>query len=156
MVESRSFSPEISRLKCNLRVLGYKPGTSFDLDPEILAGLEFSLNDVSLVIEYGSKTLALDFFDWPDSLFIHAQTELKRLDDRQKVPKDTTWVYRQAFDMMQRVANYYGRPVMYLFHTANEGLAQWAEDRERGASVFKWDSKVVADRFYCLKIIEPA
>ncbi len=155
MVEAEVGLSELSKLSRNLRVLEYKPGTSFDLDSEIKTGEEFSLNDVSLIIERGNKRLTLDFFDWPQSSFIHAQTKLKKLEDGQKVPKDTTWVYRRAQDLMQGVANYYNRPVMYLFYTTNSGLAHWAVDENRGAGVFDWDSKIVADRFYCLKIIEP-
>ena len=155
MTERQAVLLEISRLKRNLRVLKYKPKTSFDFPSQIFDIEEFSLNDVSLIIEHGNKRLALSFFDWPNSEFIHAGTKLDKVEGAQKMPKDTTWVYRETHEIMQRVANHCLRPVMYLFYTGNDGLARWAVDKNRGASIFNWDSKIVADRFYALKIIEP-
>lgn len=156
MVEARSPGPEITQLSHNLRVLEYKPGASFDFPSQNFDSEEFSLNDISFVFEHGNKKLSLSFFDWPDSQLIHAQTKLERLDKRGKIPKDTTRVYGQAYDIMEQVAKYYAKPVMYLFYTKQEGLACWAQDKSRGASVFTWDSTVVADRFYNLKIFWPA
>ena len=100
--------------------------------------------------------LRLTFCDLPDSEFIHAGTKLDKVEGAQKIAKDTTHVYGQALWVMQAVANYFQRPVMYLLYTKNEGLVKWSQDLQRGASVFDWDAKVNHDYFYALKIINPA
>ena len=133
-----------------------KPSTFFEFPPQTFDSEEFSLNDVSIVLKHGNKKLKLTFYDLPDSEFIHAGTKVNKVEGAQKMPKDTTWVYGQALWMMQAVANYFQRPVMYLFYTKNEGLAKWSQDLQRGASVFDWDAKVNDSYFYALKIINPA
>ena len=155
MTERQAVLLELSRLNRNLRVLEYKPSASFELPPQTFDSEEFSLNDFSIVLKHGNKKLKLTFYDLPDSEFIHAGTKLEKVEGAQKMPKDTTLVYGQAFWVMQAVANYFQRPVIYLFYTKNEGLVKWSQDLERGASVFDWDAKVNDDYYYALKIIYP-
>ena len=156
MTERKAVLPEISRLTRNLRVLEYKPKTSFDFPLQTFDSEEYSLNDVLIVFRQGNKRLKLTFYDFADSEFIHAGTKLEKVEGAQKMPKDTTWVYGKAFLAMQAVANYFQIPVMYLLNTKNEGLVKWSQDLERGASVFDWDAKVNDSYFYALKIINPA
>ena len=131
------------------------PITFFDFPAEILRdpAISFDTADNVFVIEYGNKILYLQLDDSKN--FIQALSGLRRLDVRPKKKRDTTYVYQKAFETMQKIASYRHKAVMYFLYTSNEGMINWALDLERGLGIFKWDSKVLLDSLYALKIIEP-
>lgn len=126
-----------------------------DLPEDIFEIGDFMFDDEDnvFIIEYGNKALYLQLDNSKE--FIQARSGLVRFGQRPKKQKDTTYVFSKAHEIMQKVADYWQKPVMYFFFTGNDGIARWAVDSERGASVFNWQSSIAADGFRAIAIIGP-
>lgn len=151
-VNERSEKVQISQ---DSRVTRESPISYCDLPEDIFDIGDFMFDDKDnvFIIEHGNKALYLQLDNSKE--FIQARSGLVRFGERPKKQKDTTYVFSKAREIMQKVADNLQKPVMYFFFTGNDGIARWALDSERGASVFNWQSSIASDGFCAISIIGP-
>ncbi len=93
----------------------------------------------------GNKRLSLTIDNWGDHIRVDTRLSSRRL--KRRLEGATTALYQRAHESMQNTCDNLEAPVVYQLRTNNRNMMSWAQDPQKGESVFEWD-QIGSDRVF--------